>query len=143
MKTLSSSSLKRLAELYLAANTAPYLYRHYRAEESVQLLAKENTAAELMAMITDTVKKNNRSSLDMATAYAAVVAITFRDFKEISAPIKNSRVIELEWWDQIFELWDRSRTSTGTTKIKQNPSIKVETSETPKKAASSFVALGS
>src|SRR3989344_7434722 len=113
MSSLKLATLDHLAAIYLVANTPAYLYDRYRAEQCIQSLARDKSTRELVAIATQIAADTNRTPTELAVGYAALVALTFKDFREATSVLDGVRLEQLEWSDRILELWKVSLVSTG------------------------------
>jgi hypothetical protein len=97
--------LATLARIYLLANTPRYLYRRFREDPSVQRLARALTATELLSIITEIGARETRDSQSLATAYGALVALTFQPLDSTRAAFNDWGGGRLQWDREIWELY--------------------------------------
>lgn len=114
MKTLSLSELERLAQIYVVANTPSYLYRHFKKDPAVEDLAKTNSVAELVSTAKIDGATAARSLPEIVSAYAALIALTLKDYNQISNTLREGNFPGLHWAKDIVRVWDRTRISTQT-----------------------------
>ncbi len=140
MNCLSLHSLEYLAAIYLVSNTPDYLYDRYRAEQAVMSLGLEKSAVELVAVATEVARDQKRTPTDLAAGYAAIVALTFRDFGEVRAALSEARLDELEWAASILDIWRQTFTSAVSVTEKVKPKIQLLSGQTAQ-APSAFFAV--
>ena len=109
---------RELERVYAVANTPGYIVRHYRADETVQRLARSHSATELLEIADRTLSrsKSGRKVRDVTTAYAALVALTFKnpDLKVATAAAS----LPLQWASSIVGSWIRDAVPTETITLK-------------------------
>lgn len=117
MIDLPPKTTTRLAERYLVSNTPAYLLQHFRDDPAVQLLAIDYTPQELVAEVTRIDQQEERTITDAATAYAAVVALTFQDALGVLQALKDVEIRNLEWIGRILAIWNESRVPISVSSI--------------------------
>src|SRR5262249_14862568 len=108
---IPSLNVAYFVRIYSVANTPAFLYRHLLADESVRELARKATTDELVNLFNDNVHRENRSINDVAIAYAALVAITLREFPEALATLLRLDAASLDWVADMANYWDNTRIS--------------------------------
>jgi hypothetical protein len=109
MINLSPLSIDRIFEIYAVANIPAYLFRKLRSEESVKAFADANTSEDLRRLVCETDRKQCRSPVDVAIAYAAVVALTYKSFKDMKV-MEDTQFDNLRWVSHLVAIWNEMRT---------------------------------
>lgn len=121
MKNSSILNEKELSRIYLVANTPSYLLRHYRADESVQALARSKTAFDLLSHAADIAKRRDRTLEEVVSAYAALVATTFKSPKETLGLSKAFSLEGLNWASDILSFAANQKTTTQQVRVTLGP----------------------
>lgn len=100
----------QLARIYLVANTPSYLYRHFRADSSVLEIAKRNTIDDLVSFAASIANAPKRTLRDVVSAYAALVALTFKNQHEVSEKTADVSFENLDWARRIVDLGGYNQT---------------------------------
>ena len=127
MINTSYLNIDQLAQTYLVANTPSYLYRHYRSDQSVQDFARHNNTEDLVSIAEQISRFKNRTLEDLILAYAAIVALTFKDFREVKDALGRASFTGLDWATDIIKLWDNTRIPTQTINVKGQPIVQTPT----------------
>lgn len=90
-----------LVGTYMVSNTPAYLYKHYRRSESVAWMAGNLSVEQLVALLREAREKLIKSPADMALAYAAVVALSLKDYELVREIIEGLDTTGLEWGKDI------------------------------------------
>lgn len=119
MLNTTGLNFNQLARIYVMANTPSYLYRHYKADSSVREFAKLNTIEGLINIIREVaaLTPENRKIEHIVLAYAAIVALTFKNPIEVIHNLADLSLESLFWAKEILSLWNSSQTTTQTIKI--------------------------
>jgi hypothetical protein len=123
MIKLKSETIDWLSQIYAVSNTPSYLYRRYRADKTVENLAKTYTPEELLNCIFQIDNKNNLTLEDVVTAYAATVGLTFHDIKFSINMIKHVQFQKLEWVQNIINVWEETRIPAQLINLRNKPKI--------------------
>lgn len=123
MNTLSQGAIRRLTEIYLVANTPPYLYRQFRSDQSVQNLADQTSEEELVKLIKQVDSSEERKISDVAVAYAATVALTFKDSKSVDLALDGVQFENLQWVRSILRFWKETTIPTLISHQSVKPTI--------------------
>ncbi len=110
-------NVKSLREAYILANTPGYLYKRFLENPSVHRLARTQTTDELLGMYRAAVDTNDPTADDIALGYAALVAVTLKDYREARAALERLRNNDLRWADSIIEMFLLRPTSINTRTI--------------------------
>jgi len=97
--------LKQVITAYLFANTPMYLYRHLRYIDSVEELGKRTTLKALVKEYDKRTSKEQRSTKDIAVAYALLVAITFWEYRRALAAFDDFELSRLNWGNDIKDIF--------------------------------------
>jgi hypothetical protein len=125
MLSFDTVGLRRLAEIYLMANTPAFLFRQFRADASLRSFARASSSADLVGQVTSYSSSPSRSLEDLAKSYAALVALTLRDTDEVLPLLRAANVSGLDWAQAIIELWLASHMQTRTIEIAASPMVTV------------------
>ena len=88
----------------MLANTPMYLYRKLRVEPFVKSLAEAYTPTELLASVNEIEKQETRNPEDVASAYAMLVALSFKEYRQTEAALEIWRPTALTWGKQIASI---------------------------------------
>jgi hypothetical protein len=114
MIEIGSETISILEKVYVVANTPSYVYRHFRAEEGVQTLGKIYDSRRLVEHIVEIERKEERTLGDIISAYAATVALTFKNIGEVKEVMRDLRIERVEWAVKILSLWIATCVPTDT-----------------------------
>jgi hypothetical protein len=109
-----------LAGIYLAANTPAYLLKHFRRSPIVERLGKELNVEQLSELLAAILSQRERTSLDIAKAYAALIAISTRNYSEWMEPIRNLDLARLDWGNELREQMRQQAVPFGITVLQQS-----------------------
>lgn len=112
MSDFSKLVLDHLATIYLISNTPAFLYDRFLAEQSIHSLANNKTAHELVSTATQIAAKADRTPIELAIGYSALVALTLKNFREVMVALDGQNLSGLEWSDRILELWKQTVVNT-------------------------------
>jgi hypothetical protein len=121
MINLSVLNENELARIYLVSNTPSYLFRHYRADQSVQELSSRHSAVDLLSFATQVAQLHNRTLRQVIQAYAALVAFTLKNPQvRIDDPesLKN-----LNWSHAILSLGGGEQITTNQFQLRSSPTV--------------------
>ncbi len=119
MADLTNINMKSLREALILANTPSYLYKRLLENPSVHRLARTQSTNELLDIYRGAAAKADPSADDVALGYAALVAITLKDFREARAALDGLRNNDLHWADSIIEMFFQRPSSTSAITVKQ------------------------
>lgn len=111
----------QLARIYLVANTPLYLYRHYRDDPSVHELVRKNTISDLVGIIKDIAGTNDRTLKEITLAYASLVALTFKNPKEVKAATSQVHMGGITWARAILAFGASQQASSQQFTVKLEP----------------------
>lgn len=103
---------------YMLANTPVYLYRHLRAEPSVESLAGSATPEELLAAVSAFETQPNRSAEGAAVAYAMLVALSFQNYRTVQQALAKWRPRTLRWATHIIAIIGQTAIATNVVRVK-------------------------
>jgi len=112
---------KAVTQIYLVANTPTYLFRHLRSEQSVKDLANHWPSQTLLEQVATIDAQAKRSEVDIAIAYAALVAATYRDPREVAEARASVKIKNLSWVDDILAIWFDSATPESSVLFTAQP----------------------
>jgi glutamate/tyrosine decarboxylase-like PLP-dependent enzyme len=102
MINVEQLNLPAIVRHYMLANTPAYLYRNLRAEPSVESFAASSTPEELLRAVGAYEEKPNRTSADIAIAYAMLVALSFQNYEDVQRSVVQWKPRILTWAQHIF-----------------------------------------
>lgn len=108
MIEIPAETISILEQIYVVSNTPGYLYKHFRREAGVERLAHTYSAEQLVEHIVEVESKEGRTLADVASAYAACVALTFHDLRLVLELMNRVELQKLEWVEAIVNIWDKS-----------------------------------
>lgn len=103
MSVVSDLPVEPLRELYIVANTPMFIYRRFRRLPILQQLAERHSAADLVAAYNEHGGAPNRSVDDIVRAYAALVALSYAEYRSAREAAKDLRPGLLTWTDHILD----------------------------------------
>ncbi len=118
---MTEAQALELEATYVVANTPEYLYRRLRDSEVVRRLANDFSAELLATMYREVLAKPNRTASDVAQAYAAMVALTLRDYSEWRPLIDGFEITTLDWAERIRAIAKQRATPTVVTSLTASP----------------------
>jgi hypothetical protein len=144
-----TSALDELAGVYVVANTPTYLFDRLRGHAAVLGLAESVDTRALLDFVQRVAHQSERRETDVAKAYAALVAVSFRPYPEWREDLKSIDLAALKWGESFRDimtaravttavsqhaapstlppLWSRPSGSTGTVELSAGrPTIEVE-----------------
>jgi hypothetical protein len=121
--SLDDLNLHGLADVYVLANTPAYLYRWFRADESVRALARSHPTGELASRLNTILDQHNLGFDELILAYALLVCLTMKDYREARPFIEHLAYNRLEWATEILEIWEAIRTVIVTASHSPAPEI--------------------
>lgn len=130
MIDFSPLARERVCEVYAVSNTPAYLVRKLRGEPSTLSFARANSADDLIGLISGKDSKEVRTLEDVALAYAAMVALTYKghaNFEKLS----RLRPKNLSWFWKIIAYWERFRIPSQEIAIEPKKVADVRTLVTP------------
>jgi hypothetical protein len=95
---------KSVVDIYYLANTPYFLYRQLRCDPYVNVISNYD-AQELINEFKGRAEKPIESMEDMAIVYAVLVAITFKEIREVGDFFKGVQKIKYEWFSDIATLY--------------------------------------
>jgi len=98
---LSEAALEILTEIYLVANTAGYLYRHLRRNDSVGRLREALGPVALVSEALRVDRKESRDACDLAIAYSCLVALTLYERDVVRTATVGVAFRSLTWAENI------------------------------------------
>ena len=101
---VSRLDLDTLKGKIILANVPSYLYRHFRADASVQFLAESPTES-LIKFFNSLVKKKDKSFDTIAVCYAIIVALTFKEYSQVRYFFDKLETYDLEWLPEIKAIY--------------------------------------
>lgn len=116
-------NLRQLGRIYLLANIPSYLYRHYRANPTVQDFAKKNTVSDLFSMVARIGRREDRTLDEITQAYAALVALTFKNSQDVKSARAQVSLDGINWAEDILALGFSQRSANHTLQITPLPTI--------------------
>ena len=118
MINLDELDIPAILRVYMLANTPAYLYRHLRAEPSLERLAKSSTPRELLAAVSAREGKPSRTAEDAAIAYGMLVALSFQNYRDVQEALAGWQPRALTWARHITSII--GQTAVGTTLTRLN-----------------------
>lgn len=119
MVNFSQLNIKELARWYYFANTPAYLFRHYRSDETLQAFANSHTVDELAEEVVRIAQGDpqTRSIHEIVIAYASLVAMTFKNVREVREALAPHDLGSLAWAHRILNLWEPYPTISETMEL--------------------------
>jgi hypothetical protein len=117
-------NLDALRRWYLFANIPGYLFRHFRSDDSVRALGRAYGANDLIQEVVR-VDSLGVSSVDETTlAYAALVALSFRNADEVAAALPGlGNVRNIRWLDELLAYVTETERAVSTGVLRAGPRI--------------------
>jgi hypothetical protein len=102
---------------YMLANTPAYLYRHLRLQPSVEAIARSATPQELTKAISSLDTKHDRTAVDVAIAYAMLVALSFQNQSDVDQAIRDWHPRTLSWASHMLSIMKQKVTPMNITSL--------------------------
>ena len=125
MTAISDRTKEELAVVYVVANTPRYLYKRLRSHPLVRKLSEELSIDELISVYDESRKKKQRSIQDVALAYAALVAMGYAAWAEVSHRLSTIDTRGLDWATDIVDILTRSEWATKIMTVDLNQNRKL------------------
>ena len=100
LSTDSSLDMECLRDIYLCANTPIYLYTRFRREPSVQALARDHEADELINWLKQLLESRDSEAGENIQTYAVLASLSFKTKQEISQ-LEALSCTNVEWFDKL------------------------------------------
>lgn len=98
MTRIDAINYDSLRRAYIYANTAHYLHKNFRSNESVKRLADTTSLEDLVRMYEEAVPEAMNSLMDAVTVYALVIAISYKEYDgNVRQFFKQLDQCPLEW----------------------------------------------
>ncbi len=110
-----------LVMTYVAANTPAYLFKRLRSSDSVNRLAKAFAPEELGELCTTLLSSPVRRQVDVARAYALIVALGAKDDHYRKGVLRALDLAVLDWGNAIRGMITARDIPTGTVTISPLP----------------------
>jgi len=94
-----------LRKWYLFANTPLYLYKHFREEQSVQVLASTYSSSQLIKSFSGVAAQGLNNIDDLIRLYAIIFALTFKDYSDVRSFFENLAEYPLKWSSEIRNIY--------------------------------------
>jgi len=112
-------SAEPLVATYLAANTPAYLLKHLRNSQVVSRLGQERTPVQLAELINAILAQRERTPLDVAKAYAALVAMSLSDYSVWRHVVNALDLAALDWGVEVRQLMQSRAVPSTVTQLQQ------------------------
>lgn len=89
----------------MIANTPTYLFRRFRADQSVKMLADAHSAVDLLVEV-KLREQAEQTLLDQVVSYACLVALSFKPPLEVEKALALCTPMNLDWAEEIVELFE-------------------------------------
>ena len=100
----TAQQVQEFHDTYLVANTPTYLYNRLRQLPAVQQLGEIASTNAIVALFSASTRTESKTSNDVATAYACIVALTYRPPTERRRALQNLDVSRLEWGEMVRDI---------------------------------------
>ena len=120
----SALNLERLGRIYLLAKIPSYLFRHFRADPSVQEFARNNTVADLFSLVAEVARQEQRTLEQITQAYAALAALTFKNAREVREARAHVSLTGISWAEHILALAENQQNANQQILITPPPVVK-------------------
>jgi hypothetical protein len=122
VKELTPAQVAPLSDIVAVANTPAYLFKHFLADPTVQALARQYSAADLIDHARQIASTTPVTFAKAAEFYAALVAATQRSVKEFPSQVDYGVLGNIRWAQQILDM-RRIAHTTNTSSFIASPSI--------------------
>lgn len=123
MPLLSEQATERLAAIWAVANTPAYLLRHFRQDAEVEELSSTQSPEALVATVAGVERLPTPTCGQLVEAYAALVALTFKDVTAVVQAKGSTRFDGLRWAEEILQLWVGGYRPSTVTHLTPGPLI--------------------
>ena len=129
--SLSPAEMGSLADICAVANTAPYLFRHFRESSAIQSLTRTHRAGDLIAYARQAAEVKPSTLTSTTQAYAGLVAAMLRPLDEFTAAMSGDTVIsKIRWFNDLLQI-RRGMPETNTATIVLSTSSRVTQTNAP------------
>jgi hypothetical protein len=115
-----SLSIRSVVDVYVASNTPSYLFKRLRRNDIVHELA-QSSAADLAELVQTLLAGKDRTESDVAGAYAALAAMTLRDYSEWQGLVGTLDLKPLDWGARFRELMIARAVPTLVAHLRPSP----------------------
>ena len=123
--TPNSDEIRQFREIYLVSNTPSYLHKRLRQLPAVQRLAESMSVDDLAREYKRYASAVRRTPDDLSTAYALLVAISFKEPEHAIPALRSLNVTKLEWARTLRDLAMAKTPSTQSIRIITPPTVSV------------------
>jgi len=109
MSLPSQIDVESLCQIYLVSNTPRYLYKHLRSDPSVQWMAKNLSANQLVGLYTESQEGSTRSISEVAVAHAVLAALSHMSYGDIAPVLDSLPTAGLKWASELIDILKRTR----------------------------------
>ncbi|MBI3005008.1 MAG: hypothetical protein HYY49_06280 [Ignavibacteriales bacterium] len=102
MIDIPNSALSRLIEAYAIANTPEFLVRRFAGDESTKTIADHHTTQDIVGSLNELLQADEKPIPLIVSAYALLIALTFKDYSETREGIQTIELGTLEWAADIW-----------------------------------------
>lgn len=124
---LKNLDIKQLTKYYIYANTPPYLYKHFRENQSVKDLSDACTTDELSKSLEELARSKQNNLEDFVAIYAIILALSYKPYSEIKAVLGRIENYEIDWKEDLLRIIEADSTQDifSTYQIESNPESEV------------------
>ena len=122
MSILSDQEIEELGLVYLVANTPRYLFKHLRAHPSVQRMGEEVGVDFLLPLYSKNLKKQTKSIGEICVAYAALIAMSYKDWETVAPLLEALETKGLDWGSEILDILRKTEWPAKTISLAMQPS---------------------
>lgn len=120
---MTALNLSALADIYVLANTPAYLFKNFRADDSVMAVASDMSAQTLGAELDKLLTGNSLSFSELVGAYALLIALTFKEYREAREVLGLLDLAKLEWGRTLVAIWEFRRPSISSSTFTIQPHL--------------------
>lgn len=115
-------NLPEIIGTYIASNIPSYLFERLRADPSVRGFARANSTENLLHLLHRLDMRTVRTPKVVALAYAAFVAVTFKEYGE-ARRLFSYEAKNLAWYEKLLQIFDRDRSADTTVSLIVQPTL--------------------
>ncbi|MDD5681271.1 MAG: hypothetical protein PHI59_08550 [Candidatus Omnitrophica bacterium] len=115
-----------LKEIYIFSNTPMYLYKNFRKDLGIQLLANKYSFADLIDFFENTILKERLELDEIVCIYAIIIALTYIEYYKTAFFFEKLDTYNFKWAKELKYIIMSFAKSTEIIKKKIEPRITIK-----------------
>lgn len=113
-----------LCQVYLLANTPRYLFRHLKEHDGVKWMSEHFSIEELVTIYSDNERTRKRSVEHVAMAYAALIALYYKNYEKVELILGALATSGLRWAPDVVDILRKTARVVSVNSIQFSPPTK-------------------